>query len=205
MSARGETPRRAARRYACSMPALVPLLLIVLLLAFVVLLVPLFVPLSLVLRYRAGTSRQRARGWLATFNVIAIAISASLLLLSSAATTFWVPWAFLYVLGGLAGGCLLGLLGLAWSRWEASPSGLHFTPNRWLVLAILLAVAARIAYGLWRAWNTLGAAPDEGSWLAASGLAGSLAAGAVVIGYYLAYWSGVRRRIRRHRRDGGPA
>jgi hypothetical protein len=182
-------------------PVLVALVVVVLLLALLVLLVPVLVPLSLVVRYRTGTSRQRARGWLATANVIAIAISTVLLLVSSAATSFWVPRALPYTLAGLAGGCLLGLLGLAWSRWETTPQGLHFTPNRWLVLAILLAVAARIGYGLWRAWNTLGTTPDEGSWLAEAGLAGSLAAGAVVVGYYLAYWAGIRRRYHRHRRS----
>jgi hypothetical protein len=36
------------------------------------------------------------------------------------------------------------------------------------------------------------------SWFVAAGVAGSMAAGAVVIGYYLVYWLGVRRRWRRH-------
>lgn len=36
------------------------------------------------------------------------------------------------------------------------------------------------------------------SWFVAAGVAGSMAAGAVVLGYYLVYWIGVRRRYRRH-------
>ena len=36
------------------------------------------------------------------------------------------------------------------------------------------------------------------SWFVAAGVAGSMAAGAVVLGYYLTYWIGVRRRYRRH-------
>jgi hypothetical protein len=35
-----------------------------------------------------------------------------------------------------------------------------------------------------------------------SGVAGSMAAGAVVLGYYLVYWFGVRRRFKRIRRSG---
>ncbi len=36
------------------------------------------------------------------------------------------------------------------------------------------------------------------SWFVAAGVAGAMAAGAVALGYYLAYWIGVRRRYRRH-------
>jgi hypothetical protein len=55
-------------------------------------------------------------------------------------------------------------------------------------------------YGLWRAWHAWHRASNETSWLAASGAAGSLAAGAVVLGYYLAYNAGVWRLSRKHRR-----
>jgi hypothetical protein len=156
-------------------------------------------PLSIVLRYRAGTVRRRARGWVATLNVLGIASSAALFLVVAAITGIWVPKALTYTLMGLAGGCLLGLLGLLLSRWEATPRSLHYTPNRWLVLAIMLVVTSRMVYGLWRGWHTWRSTPDDASWLAASGAAGSLAAGAVVLGYYLTYWTGVWRRLKRHR------
>jgi hypothetical protein len=39
------------------------------------------------------------------------------------------------------------------------------------------------------------------SWLTASGAAGSLGAGALVLGYYLTFWVGVRRRLRRTTRQ----
>jgi hypothetical protein len=57
-------------------------------------------------------------------------------------------------------------------------------------------VTARVLYGFWRSWH----AWSEGlhSWTAAFGVAGSMGAGAVVLGYYLAYWIGVRRRLKRH-------
>jgi hypothetical protein len=74
---------------------------------------------------------------------------------------------------------------------------LYYTPNRWLVLAITLVVAGRVAFGFWRSWNAWQTTDDYASWAAASGAAGSLAAGAVVLGYYLVYWLGVRRRLRR--------
>jgi len=157
-------------------------------------------PLSLVLRYRAGTARRPARRWVAAINLAAVGVSTALLLLVAAVTSYWIPVALEYALLGLAGGCLLGLLGLRASRWEETPGSLHFTPSRALVLAVTLVVAARLLYGLWRSWHAWHTTPGDQSWLAASGAAGSLAAGALVLGYYLTYWAGVWHRIRRHRR-----
>jgi hypothetical protein len=182
----------------------VPVLLLALL--AVVILVPLlllFLPFSLVMRYRAGTARRLARGWVATTNVVSIAVSVFFLLTTAAVTSVWEPRALPYVLAGLAAGGLLGLVGLALSHWEGTPQGLHFTPNRWLVLAVLLLVGGRIGYGFWRAWNAWGEAPDAASWVLAAGVAGSMGAGAVVVGYYLVFWWGVRRRFRRHRLGSG--
>lgn len=157
-------------------------------------------PLSLVQRYRVGTARRLARGWVTTLNLVAVGISTGLFLTGAAVTSLWVPWAFSYALLGLVGGGVLGVLGLALSRWEASPSSLHYTPNRWLVLAILLTVTSRLIYGFWRGWHAWRAAVDDASWLGAAGVADSLAAGAVVLGYYLIYWAGVRRRLKKHSR-----
>jgi len=160
-------------------------------------------PLSLVLRYRAGTARRLARRWVAAINLVAVGISAALLLMVAGVTSYWIPVAFACALLGLAGGCLLGLLGLWLSRWEETPRSLHYTPSRALVLAITLIVTARLLYGFWRSWHAWHSTPGDASWLPASGAAGSLAAGAMVLGYYLAYWAGVWRRISRHLRTAG--
>jgi hypothetical protein len=180
-----------------------PLLIILVVLLPLVLVA--LVPLSLFLRYRASTARRQARGWIAAVNVVAIGISAAIFLTVAAVTSFWVPRAFTFALIGLAGGAALGLLGLWVSRWEVTPRSLHYTPSRWLVLAIMLVVAARMLYGVWRAWHAWHAAAGDSSWLAASGAAGSLGAGAIVLGYYLAYHAGVWRRSRGHRRTWGPS
>jgi hypothetical protein len=73
---------------------------------------------------------------------------------------------------------------------------LHYTPNRWLVLAITLIVSSRLLYGFWRGWHAWRFTPQDSSWLAEAGAAGSLGAGAIVLGYYMTYWLGVRRRAR---------
>jgi hypothetical protein len=180
----------------------VPLLLLAVVLLLVLVII-LLTPLTLVQRYRLGTRRRTARGWLATFNAVTFGLSAVLLLVSAALTNICLLHAFLSALAGFGTGCALGLLGLAVSRWEPTPAALHYTPNRWLVLAITLAVSARLAYGVWRGWFAWRAGLDGAAWVVQSGAAGSLAAGAIVLGYYLAYWIGVRRRVARHRRPAG--
>jgi hypothetical protein len=104
-----------------------------------------------------------------------------------------------YSLAGLAGGCLLGILGLALTRWEGAPGSLHYTPNWFLALGITLLVTARLAYGMWRLWQGWGLGVEERAWLIESGVPGSLAAGAIVLGYSLTYWIGVGRQARRYR------
>lgn len=175
-----------------------PLVLVALALLLLLALFFLSLPLSLVRRYRMGTARRPARGWVAAVNVLTLALSTGLFLLAAGVTSLWVPDALVYTLVGLAIGGVLGLLGLAATRWEATPRSLHFTPNRWLVLALMLVVTARLLYGFWRAWSAWGSTGPGGEWLAAAGVAGSMAAGAVVLGYTLTYWVGVRRRLLRH-------
>lgn len=171
-----------------------------LVLAFVLLL-PLAVmaamPLILIQRYRAGTARRLARPWFATLNVIVMVFSAAFFLIAAAVTNAWVPDAFMSAVTGMAVGSLLGVIGLWLSRWEATPRALHYTPNRWLVLVITLAVTARVLYGFWRGWMAVRGGVDEASFMTAFGVAGSLGVAAVVLGYYLAYGLGLRRRIRK--------
>jgi len=176
----------------------VPLIALgLILLAFLA--VVILMPLSLVLRYRSGTTRRPARAWVATLNLATLGFSVGCLLLGSALSSVWVPWAFTYTVAGIAAGCVLGGLGLWLSRWEATSGSLYYTPNTWLVLALTVLLASRVVYGVWRAWHAWHTTPADVSWLAASGAAGSLAVGALVVGYYLGYWFGIRRRARRHR------
>jgi hypothetical protein len=96
-------------------------------------------------------------------------------------------------------GGILGLVGLAMTRWESQSQGLFYTPSRWLALIITLAIAARFVYGWWRATHSGNNAPVDRHWLiTASGTQLSLAVAAGLIGYYLVYSVGVRLRLTRH-------
>jgi hypothetical protein len=180
----------------------VPIIVFALLL-FVLLAFAGVVLLSLALRYRAGTARRQARPWVASLNVWATTFSTVFFLTFTLLLSFWVQSAFRFALIGMCFGGILGLVGLAMTRWERRPHGLFYTPNRWLALLIIAAIGARIVYGWWRATHSGNTAfPGDQHWLiAASGMQLSLAVAAGLIAYYLVYSIGVRLQLTRHDRD----
>ncbi len=176
------------------MPLLiVPLLILVLLALWLLLL-----PLSLWQRYRMGKARRKAWPWLVNLNAWLLLVSACVFIASMALTSVWWPGALGYALAGLGAGVLTGILGLWMSRFEATPQGVYYTPNAWLILALTLLVTARIVMGfveMWRYWqgrDSLAIIPvlEHASLFAVAGL---------LIGYYLSYTWGLRRRLPRVR------
>ena len=147
-----------------------PLLLLPVVLLAMVMLWALLLPLGLWQRYRRGRARRVAVPW-------AVRLNGWLLLGST--------------------GVVVGIAGLWLTRFDTAPDGrLHYTPNRWLVLGLTLLVAGRIGFGLLQAmhwWD--GAATD---WLARQGTL--LAVAGLLLGHYLAYSLGLRRRITEARR-----
>ena len=169
------------------------------LLVFVLLALAGVVLLSLALRYRAGTARRQARRWAASLNVWVTSFSAVFFLSFTLLLSFWIGPAFRFALIGLGFGAILALLGLAMTRWESRSEGLFYTPSRWLAVVVTLAIAARFAYGWWRATHSGSNAPGAQHWLiTASGTQLSLAVAAGLIGYYQVYSIGVRLRLTRH-------
>jgi hypothetical protein len=171
-----------------------PLLLLPLLVVALVLLWLLLLPLGLWQRYRLGRARRRALPWLAALNAWSLSVSVAVFLASAWLAGHWIDAALPHAVAGLGAGVLLGLIGLALTRFEATPQGLYYTPNHWLVLGLTLIVAARLAYGAVRmaqAWAT----EAQAAWLGQQG--SLLAVGGLLLGHYLAYAWGVRRRLRR--------
>ena len=155
--------------------------------------------LSLALRYRAGTARRRARPWAASLNMWLTGFSTVFFLSFSLLLSFWLGSAFRFALIGLGCGGILGLLGLALTRWERRSDGLFYTPSRSLAVIITLAIAARFVYGWWRAAHSGSPSSGDQHWLiAASGTQLSVAVAAGLIAYYLVYSIGVRLRVTRH-------
>jgi hypothetical protein len=163
-------------------------------------------PVTLVLRYRAGRSRRRARGFVAALNALGFSLAAAVFLLGAALTSFWIDETLKHAAAGLAAGGALGIAGLTAARWEDERGALHYTENRWLVLGITLVVAGRVAWGFWRGWQAWQSGADH--WAVAKGGVASLAAGGLVLGYSLVFSLGVTRRLLSRRRAGrthGPA
>jgi hypothetical protein len=178
----------------------VPIILFALLL-FVLLAMGGVVLLSLALRYRAGTARRQGRRWVASLNVWMTGLSTVLFLSFTFLLSFWVGSAFRFAVIGMALGAILGLLGLALTRWESQREGLFYTPSRWLALVVTLAIAARLIYGWWHATHSGTGAPGDEHWLiTASATELSVAVAAGLIGYYLVYSIGVRLQLARHER-----
>jgi hypothetical protein len=176
----------------------VPIIVFALLL-FVLLAFAGVVLLSLALRYRAGTARRQARRWVASLNVWMTSFSAVFFLSFTLLLSFWVDSAFRFALIGMVCGGILGLVGLAMTRWESQPEGLFYTPSRWLAFFITLAIAARFVYGWWRAMHSGSNVTGDQHWLiTASGTQLSLGVAGGLIGYYFVYSLAVRLRIARH-------
>jgi len=176
----------------------VPILLFALLF-FVLLALVGVILLSLALRYRAGTARRQARHWVAKLNVWMTSLSAVFFLSFTFLLSFWIGSAFRYALIGIGIGGILGLLGLALTRWENQTEALFYTPSRWLAFLIVFAIAARVVYGWWHATRSGSSAHGAQHWLTTtSGTQLSLAIAAGLIGYYLVYSIGVRVKIARH-------
>ncbi|MES2859568.1 MAG: DUF1453 domain-containing protein [Pseudomonadota bacterium] len=171
-----------------------PLLLLPVLLVGLVLLWLLLLPLLLLQRYRLGRTRQRAVGWMAGANAWLLLLSAMLLLAGAWLGQRWIADGLSFTAAGLAAGLLLGLLGVRLSTFEATAKGLFHTPNHWLVVLLTLAVAVRIALGLWQGWLHVRAGGEVHGLLAEQG--SLFALGALLLGYHLAYAWGLRRALR---------
>ncbi|KQZ59581.1 MULTISPECIES: hypothetical protein [unclassified Lysobacter] len=171
------------------------LLLIPLLVLAMVLLWALLLPVALIQRYRYGKSRRRAIGWVVALNLFASFVSMLLFFFSAWIAGHWIADAPVYATIGVALGLSLGLVGLALTHFEPGPDALYYTPNRWLVLALTVIVAARLGFGLLQALRLWGEQAARGAWLSRQG--GLLAVGGMMLGYYLSYALGLRRRCRR--------
>lgn len=169
------------------------LLLLPLLMLGVIALWALLLPVALVQRYRYGRLRRRAQPLAVRINAWLLLISVAPFVLGAWIAAFWVPGAVVHAAGGLGAGALVGLLGAALTQFERTADGLYWTPPAWLVLALTLLVAARIAWGVtgvWQRWQ--GAAPGTGHW---GDHAGLFAAGGLLLGYALVQAWALKRRL----------
>ncbi|MDO5505438.1 MAG: DUF1453 domain-containing protein [Pseudoxanthomonas suwonensis] len=172
-----------------------PLLIVPLAILLALFIALLLTPVSLWMRYRSGRARRRLQPWVVTANSWMLLMSAVMFLGSAWVIGHWVEGASGHAALGLVAGLPLGVLGLVTSHFETTAKGVHVTPNRWLVLVLTLLVAARIGWGLWRlvlAWRESGTL-EASMW---NDQANLFAVGGVLLGYYVAWGWGLRRKLR---------
>lgn len=168
------------------------LLLLPLVIVFFLLLWAVLLPVAMWQRYRLGKARRRLVPWLVRLNAWLLLVSTAAFLVSTWIAGFWVEAVYLFAFAGLASGMVVGLIGLSLTRYEHEGGAQFYTSNRWLVLALTLIVAGRIGYGVLRAWQAWQA--DSGAvWLQQQG--SLMAVAGLVLGYYLVYGWGLRRRL----------
>ncbi|KOR42323.1 hypothetical protein ADT25_15175 [Xanthomonas oryzae] len=127
----------------------IPLAVIIALVVFVVLFA-----LALLQRFRMGTARRQARGWLLMINPVSAGISSELFLIFSLiAAAFW-PGAISHAAFGWGCGLALGVLALRLTRFERTTQGLFYRPNLWLVLAVTALVVVRVIAGMVQGWRS---------------------------------------------------
>lgn len=183
-----------------AMPLLLLLPVFLLLLALALLLWP----IGLWQRYRHGRARRRAWPWMILLNIGLLAIALLLFVVGAWIGGRWIDDALPNALFGLLAGGAIGVLGLALTRFEQGVDAIHFTSPPWLVLALTLLVALRALLGAWQAWHRgwVGeAAAMPWPWLESYG--SLLAMGGLLLGYHLAYATGLHLRVRGHARRVG--
>jgi len=172
----------------------VPVVLLLAVVVLVVALLALLLPFSLWARYRSGRARRRAQGWVVRANAWLFLLSVPLFLLPAWLASHWWPQAGRDALLGLLAGVALGAIGLLLTRFEHDAEGFHFTPNRWVVLALIGVIVARIVAGLWLALGPVLGYHTElvGGWLRGGGWLGIAG---LLLGYHGSYAWGLRARL----------
>lgn len=163
------------------------------------LVIPLVLALLIYRRARRLVGRQRVRPGRISLRLTVLAVLLMVLLTATFAGGRAPAPA---LVGGLALGVLLGILGVRLTRIELTAEGDFYTPNLWLGLTLTALLVWRLAYRyLLLSQGGLATAPggDPAAVFAAyRHHAWTLTILGVVLGYYVCYYAGILLVHRRH-------
>jgi hypothetical protein len=146
-----------------------------------------FIAWRMAARMRRMIGRQRLSRWRPTFTVVFFPILVALLSLVALVRA----QAALALFAGCAVGVGLGVWGLRLTRFEATPQGLFYTPNRYLGVSLSLLLIARLG---WRYLQLLGTDMASASSPVALGQSPlTLLIFGMLAGYYTSYAAGLLR------------
>lgn len=157
----------------------------------------LLVPLAARQAYRVGAARNPEGSWAATALVASFVVAAAALAGAGAELGRLAAKAQPAVMGALVIGVLVGLLAYTLSAWQNHRGVVYFHPNQRVTLVIASLTLLRVGYGLWRLYSAPGVPAVDRRWMTSVGIAGTLAAAALLTGYGLGFWGAVRVRIAR--------
>ncbi|MEP6485084.1 MAG: DUF1453 domain-containing protein [Rudaea sp.] len=102
-------------------------------------------------------------------------------------------------LAGIAAGAALGFFGLRHTKFENTPQGQFYTPHLYIGLFVTVLFLGRLAYRFIYLYPTLHAAAqsNESPFASFQKSPLTMAIFGIVIGYYVAYYAGVIREMRR--------
>lgn len=152
-------------------------------------LVAIFVAWAIYRRVRRNIGRQRVQPTRMRFRMIVLGVVGALALAASARNVELVA----ALAAGIVGGVALAWLGLRHTKFETTPQGGFYTPHTWIGLAVSALLLGRIAYRFMVVYPVAHAASQVGAnpFAAYQKSPLTLAIFGVVIGYYVAYYSGV--------------
>ena len=151
-----------------------------------------FVLWAIYRRVRRNIGRQRVQPTRMRSRIILLGVVGALVLAASTRNVELL----VAMAAGIAGGAALAWLGLRHTKFETTEQGSFYTPHTWIGLVVSALLIGRIAYRLMVVFPIAHAASQAGAnpFAAYQKSPLTLAIFGIVIGYYVAYYSGVLAR-----------
>ena len=141
-------------------------------------------------RLRRSFGRQRVREGLVWLRIAILTAAAAAIAIITAHDVRVLA----ALAAGIAGGTVLGYMGLRYTRFEVQSDGRFYTPHAYIGVAVSALFISRLLYRFLTVYD--GALPSHGFAGSYEGNPFTLAVFGVVVGYYVFYYLGVLQRTR---------
>ena len=145
-------------------------------------------------RMRRSFGRQRVRDGFMWFRIGILALAGAVIAAQIARDVDLLG----ILLASVAGGAVLGYIGLRHTKFEVTPEGRFYTPHTYIGLAVTALFLGRLLYRFLGTYNGLAPTATRGQDLAAIYRHNpfTLVVIGALVGYYVLYYAGVLQRTR---------